>query len=218
MNLNNQFIGLIISMLVSISLSLVLIYVYKKFSLSSYKRKNFEQNFIIISPVITLLIFIVKSNLALSLGLVGALSIIRYRTAIKDPEEIAYLFICVAVGVGTGASFNSYTIIAFVVLILVIFLNSKKNRNKIQELRYLVEIQSTAIKDKLEHILDFMNSNSSNIIRRLSVDNENNYMIVFEILELKSDKSIANFNDEIKKVINDAKINITSLNNDVENI
>ena len=218
MDLDNQFIGLVISMLVSILLSLTLIHIYKKFSLSSYKRKNFEQNFIIIAPVITLLIFIVKSNLALSLGLVGALSIIRYRTAIKDPEEIAYLFICVAVGVGTGASFNLFTIIAFAIIILVIFLNSKRNKNATQSLGYIIEIESDSIKNKLDNILEFMNSNSTNIIKKLILNNENNYVIVFEIIELKNNKNIIYFNDEIKKIISDAKIHITSVNNDIENI
>jgi len=218
MDLNNQFVGLVISMLVSISLSSILIYIYKKFSLSSYKRKNFEQNFIIIAPVITLLIFIVKSNLALSLGLVGALSIIRYRTAIKDPEEIAYLFICVAVGVGTGASFNFFTCIAFAIIVFVIFLNSKRNKNTTQNFGYIIEIESDDIKNKLKDILEFMNSNSTNIIKKLTMNNENNYVIIFEIIELKKDKSIVYFNDEIKNLINNAKINITSVNNDIENI
>lgn len=218
MDLNNQFVGLVISMLVSISLSSTLIYIYKKFSLSSYKRKNFEQNFIIIAPVITLLIFIVKSNLALSLGLVGALSIIRYRTAIKDPEEIAYLFICVAVGVGTGASFNFFTCIAFAIIVLVIFLNSKRNKNTTQNFGYIIEIESDDIKNKLKDLLEFMNSNSTNIIKKLTMNNENNYVIIFEIIELKKDKSIVYFNDEIKNLINNAKINITSVNNDIENI
>ena len=51
-----------------------------------------------------IIITIVKSSLALSLGLVGALSIVRFRTAIKDPEELSFLFISIAIGLGMGAN------------------------------------------------------------------------------------------------------------------
>ena len=59
---------------------------------------------------------------------------------------------------------------------------------------------------------------SKNIIKKLTMNNENDYVIIFEIIELKNNKSIIYFNDEIKKFINNAKINITSVNNDIENI
>ena len=215
---SSEHVGLIVSLLVSIVLSFTLIQIYKKFSLSSYKRKNFEQNFILVAPVITLLIFIVKSNLALSLGLVGALSIIRYRTAIKDPEEIAYLFICVAIGVGTGASFNFYTIIAILIIMGVIIFNSKKNNQKILEQRYLIELETNDIKEDLEKLIKFMNENSNNLIRRLNIDNKKNYHLIFEILNFKNNYNVTKITEQLKKIIKNVKIDITSLNDDVENI
>ena len=215
---NNEHIGLLISLLTSILLSFALIYIYKKFSLSTYKRKNFEQNFILIAPVITLLIFIVKSNLALSLGLVGALSIIRYRTAIKDPEEIAYLFICVAIGVGTGASFNVYTIISILILMLVIIFNFKRNNEKTLKHSYLIDLQTNDMKGRLEEIIKFMNDNTNNLIRRLHIDNNKNYQLVFEVVSFKSKLDVTEITDEIKKINNNIKIDVTSLNNDVENL
>lgn len=216
--INSEHVGLIFSLLISISLSFALIYIYKRFSLSVYKRKNFEQNFIIIAPVITILIFIVKSNLALSLGLVGALSIIRYRTAIKDPEEIAYLFICVAIGVGTGASFNLYTIIAILILIGVIVLNSKRNKDRTLDLSYLIEVKTGDIKENLDELIKFMNKNTNNLIRRLHIDDKKNYQLVFEIINFNNEMNVASISEEIKKIISNAKIDITSLNNDIENL
>lgn len=215
---NSENFGLIISLIVSIVLSFALIQVYKKFSLSSYKRKNFEQNFILVAPVITLLIFIVKSNLALSLGLVGALSIIRYRTAIKDPEEIAYLFICVAIGVGTGASFNFYTIIAIIIIIGVIVINSKINKQKLNEQRYLIELHTKEIKNELDQVIKFMDGNTNNLIRRLHIDDKKNYHLIFEILSFKENFNITIISDELRKIIENVRIDITSLNDDIENI
>ena len=58
-----------------------------------------------------IIITIVKSSIALSLGLVGALSIVRFRAAIKEPEELTFLFICIAIGVGLGAGQRNIIII-----------------------------------------------------------------------------------------------------------
>ncbi len=69
-----------------------------------------------------LIITIVKSSLALSLGLVGALSIVRFRSAIKEPEELAYLFLCIAIGLGLGASQTAITTLAFIVIMGVLML------------------------------------------------------------------------------------------------
>ena len=66
-------------------------------------RKIFSKNFFIITTTTMLIITVVKSSLALSLGLVGALSIIRFRAAIKEPEELGYLFLTISIGLGCGA-------------------------------------------------------------------------------------------------------------------
>ena len=65
--------------------------IYKFYSTVLSNKKNFSNNLIIVSTTTMLIISIVKSSLALSLGLVGALSIIRFRTAIKEPEELSYI-------------------------------------------------------------------------------------------------------------------------------
>jgi uncharacterized membrane protein YhiD involved in acid resistance len=64
----------------------------------------------------------VKSSLALSLGLVGALSIVRFRTPIKEPEELAYLFISIAMGLGLGANQILATVVAGPLILLVMAL------------------------------------------------------------------------------------------------
>ena len=65
---------------------------------------EFSKNFVVLGVATCIVIMIVKSSLALSLGLVGALSIVRFRAAIKEPEELVYLFLIIAVGLGTGAN------------------------------------------------------------------------------------------------------------------
>lgn len=78
-------------------------WVYRKYGTSLSNRDGFSRNFVLLCMTTTVIISIVKSSLALSLGLVGALSIVRFRSAIKEPEELVYLFFCIAIGLGFGA-------------------------------------------------------------------------------------------------------------------
>lgn len=85
-----------------------LLALYLRFLYHATSRRPSVDSIARVFPLLTLVtiavISIVKSSLALSLGLVGALSIVRFRAAIKDPEELVYLFLCIGVGLGLGAS------------------------------------------------------------------------------------------------------------------
>lgn len=78
-------------------------FLYQKFSAAASDTDSITRVFPLLLMVTTAVIAVVKSSLALSLGLVGALSIVRFRAAIKDPEELVYLFLCIAVGLTLGA-------------------------------------------------------------------------------------------------------------------
>ena len=96
---------------------------YIKYGSSLSNRKEFSKNFILLALVTMLIITIVKSSLALSLGLVGALSIVRFRSAIKEPEELTFLFFCISIGLGFGASQSVITMVGFVVIASSIVIN-----------------------------------------------------------------------------------------------
>ncbi len=90
--------GFIINLLLAALLSVLLSGAYVKYGRSLSNRRVLARNLIMITMTTMLIITVVKSSLALSLGLVGALSIVRFRTAIKEPEELAYLFLAIAIG------------------------------------------------------------------------------------------------------------------------
>ncbi|GAB4158040.1 MAG: hypothetical protein Fur0037_25720 [Planctomycetota bacterium] len=89
----------------------------------SNKRK-LARVLVFIAATTLLIITVVKSSLALSLGLVGALSIIRFRTPVKEPEELAYLFLAIAIGVGLGADRRWETILVFFVILAAMAVKS----------------------------------------------------------------------------------------------
>jgi len=82
---------------------------------------NFSKNFVILGTTTCIIIVIVKNSLALSLGLVGALSIVRFRAAIKEPEELVYLFLVIAVGLGCGAGQIKVITVGILTSLLIIF-------------------------------------------------------------------------------------------------
>ena len=109
--------SLFINLGVGIILSILLRLHFRHFSSALTNRREFQHvcPFVLLTTI--LIITIVKSSLALSLGLVGALSIVRFRTPIKEPEELAYLFIAIAMGLGLGADQTVPTVLAsFVIL------------------------------------------------------------------------------------------------------
>ena len=95
-----------------------LVYIYWGASLSN--RRKFASNFILLTVTTTFIILVVRSSVALSLGLVGALSIVRFRAAIKEPEELAYLFLAIGLGIGLGDNQKLITTIAFAVAIVIL--------------------------------------------------------------------------------------------------
>jgi hypothetical protein len=103
----------LLNLVLVLLLGQVLSFHYLKFARVLSNKRKFAPILVFIAATTMLVISVVKISLALSLGLVGALSIIRFRTPIKEPEELAYLFLSVALGVGMGADERLSTGIMF---------------------------------------------------------------------------------------------------------
>ena len=118
-------IEFIIKLILSSLLGYLLGYLYINYGKSFSNRLDISYIFPMLSIVTMLIITVVKSSLALSLGLVGALSIVRFRTPIKEPEELNYLFFSIALGISIGADQYLAAILTFIFLSIFIFLRSK---------------------------------------------------------------------------------------------
>ena len=116
----------ILCLFLTIFCSYILKYVYEKKSISLSSKYQLSSIIPILSATTYLVILIVKSSLALSLGLVGALSIVRFRTPVKEPEDLVYLFLSIAIGIGFGAFQVFSTLIVFLIIIIFIWFRSYK--------------------------------------------------------------------------------------------
>ncbi len=127
---NIPVVWMVSNLLLSALLAFILSWIYVRYGTSLSNRRSFSKNFLLITLTTVLIISIVKSSLALSLGLVGALSIIRFRAAIKEPEELAYLFLAIGIGLGFGANQGVITIVSFVIIaVLIIFVRKFSHKS-----------------------------------------------------------------------------------------
>jgi hypothetical protein len=107
------------------ALTATLIYlVFVRCAVTFSNRRHFGRIFLLVTVCTALIITVIKSSIALSLGLVGALSIVRFRAAIKEPEELAYLFLCIAAGLGYGAGENIATFFAVLLILAILIIRS----------------------------------------------------------------------------------------------
>lgn len=148
--------GFVLNLLLVAITSFILAYIYIRYGTSLSNRRLFAKNFVLITMTTMLVITIVKSSLALSLGLVGALSIVRFRTAIKEPEELAYLFIAITTGLGFGADQRMITLIGFLGICLVIIFLKRHHKSESKQNLYLTVTSYSPENVGLEEILGIL--------------------------------------------------------------
>lgn len=150
---------------------------YKRYGRTVSNRSQFASNFMMLALATMLIIYIVKSSVALSLGLVGALSIVRFRAAIKEPEELTYLFLVIGIGLGMGANQPAITIIATVLILALIFLYTKTKKISASDLdsQMVLNIGSKKMTEQDINATVVSNFKSADL-RRMSTQGDHLYM------------------------------------------
>lgn len=147
--------ALLMSLLVSFGIAVFIIFVYKKTYSGVIYSKSFSLSIILLAMITAIIIKTINSNLALSLGMVGALSIVRFRTAIKEPLDTIFMFWAIAAGIMTGAGLYVPSIIASVALGVLFFLAYsyifKPTNRYLLILKYDVKV-SSKIEQRLNEI------------------------------------------------------------------
>ena len=190
----NLFVAIILCFLIQLA--------YNKTSRSLSNSENFSRNFIVLGLTTTIVITIVKSSLALSLGLVGALSIVRFRAAIKEPEELVFLFLIIAVGLGCGAGQINITVVGTLIAIIIIFIMyfSKRNRQEISIDKFNVSLISNKKldKDNLKKIIDLV-SNYSLQNEFISISQDSDGTTINLLSKFKNINNINELDKKLKK-------------------
>ena len=184
--------------------------IYNKYSQSLSNKDYFSKNFVVLGVTTCLVITIVKSSLALSLGLVGALSIVRFRAAIKEPEELVYLFLVIATGLGAGANQLKITILGVLISLTIVVFFSIFSTKKIKNIDLNVFQLSIIFNKKISNevfgdILIILNKNCKEVDFISMSSEKKDGSIHFEIFP-NSAKSISIINKDLNNKIKDLKI------------
>lgn len=178
---NIEIWGFLLNLFLAALLAFILSEVYVRYGRSLSNRRVFSKNFVMVAMTTMVIITIVKSSLALSLGLVGALSIVRFRAAIKEPEELGYLFLNIAIGLGLGANQRLVTVTGFVAIIVTVYLlRSVHSRSRENSMHLAV---SSGSKDKisLDGIVDILGRHTNGVELRRFNESSDSFEGVFEI-------------------------------------
>ena len=172
---------MLLNLLVAGVLSLLLKWHFEKFSTTLSGKKELARVIPFLVLIVCLIISIVKSSLALSLGLVGALSIVRFRTPIKEPEELVYLFMAIAIGLGLGANQMIPTLIATLFILFLVSIIKYQFYNKSETDLYLT-VSWNDSEDKIDRDkLSFLISEQCNFteLKRIDITKDETQIIYF---------------------------------------
>jgi len=140
----------LLNFLVSLVLGLVIFLSYRFSHSSAVYSARFNASLLMLTVIATMVMSVIGNSIALSLGMVGALSIVRFRTAIKDPRDTAYIFWCIAVGICCGvAEYIVPAIGSGVVFLVMLILGMVRSNN-----RYLLIIHAEGgVTGEIEHAI-----------------------------------------------------------------
>lgn len=117
----------ILALVMSFLINLLIFYIYRKTFKGVIYNRQFNIGLVLTGLVVTLVVLPISSNVALSLGMVGALSIVRFRTAIKDPKDIVFTFWTITVGIICGAGLYVIALIGVPVIAVMLVVLERTN-------------------------------------------------------------------------------------------
>ena len=170
-------LDMVIALALAFGIGVFIFFIYKKTFQGVMYSPSFGVTLIALTMISTLVILAVTSNVVLSLGMVGALSIVRFRTAIKDPLDIAFLFWSIAVGIVLAAGMIPLAVFGSLIigLILVLFVNRKTYVKP-----YIIVVTlDDAIAEK--NVMEYIRSNADKLILKGKPAHKGNIELTYEV-------------------------------------
>ena len=188
--------SLAINMLIAIVLTSIVAWYYTSYGRSLSNRSRLASLLPVLAMIIVLIISVVKSSLALSLGLVGALSIVRYRTAIKEPEELMYIFLAIAIGVGLGADQRWPTVLAVAIILIYLIVRSYM-RPQPSRSNLFLNVSADNQDNAFGQVNDLLQEHVEEADLRRLDDNEGGFQATY-LIKTKDDESVTELLDSLR--------------------
>lgn len=142
---SDDIINILFSLLLSILIGIIISQTYKHTQRGMNHEQSFITSLVLIAPMIALVMLFIRGDLILSLGLIGSLSIIRFRTPIKDTRDMVFLFWSIVVGLGAGTFNWSVVLIGSIIILVVVFLLNILNYGQTKNMDYVLVLTGTSL-------------------------------------------------------------------------
>ncbi|WP_438348670.1 DUF4956 domain-containing protein [Paenibacillus sp. FA6] len=139
---NISYLDVIIGLLSAFAIGMFIYWIYRKSFRGVVYSYNYNVSFVLMTMITALIIMTISTNIVLSLGMVGALSIVRFRTAVKDPLDIVYMFWAIAAGIASGAKLYPIALLGSLMIGLTLMWLS---RRKVKDQPYLLIIRHSSV-------------------------------------------------------------------------
>tara|TARA_S200000501_G_C20690376_1_gene684835 strand:- start:110 stop:805 length:696 start_codon:yes stop_codon:yes gene_type:complete len=217
-NIQIDFFTFLINLITVTILCFIIQIFYLRYASSLSNKVQFSKNFVILGITTCIVIVIVKNSLALSLGLVGALSIVRFRAAIKEPEELVYLFLVIAAGLGAGAGQTKIITVGIIFSLILIYIYTLifKKRNDVdtnENLEISVVSDQNFSSEKINLIIEKIKKNAYQI-EFVSMSSEHKSTNINLNIKVSNVKKLLDLNEVLKKNFKGARI-LIARNNDL---
>jgi len=177
--------AIIISMSASLICGLAIAMVYRQAYEGILFQKSFAVTIVLMCLVTSMVIMVISGNLVLSLGMVGALSIVRFRAAIKDPIDIVYIFWSVGVGIANGVAYFSVSFIGSLFIAICLLAAKKINSRPVPNL-VIVNCNT----EEVDNVVSKINMLSKKVVLRSRTDKQDNIELVFETMSFGNSISL----------------------------
>jgi hypothetical protein len=188
----------VVNILLTALLAWIIGIFYVRFGRTLSNRRQFASNFVLIAVTTMFVISVVKSSLALSLGLVGALSIVRFRTPIKEPEELSYLFVLIGLGLAFGANQRVMALIFMAVIAAFIAVRQLRSRRESAQHLHLAVSVRKGPDANLDNLVKIISRNCRGLSLRRFDDREDVMSAMF-VIELGSHAALTALGEDLRR-------------------
>lgn len=147
---------ILVNICVALACSLFIAWLYRRTQKGPGYSANFANSIVLLSMITALVIMVIGNNLARAFGLVGAMSIIRFRTAVKETRDIIFIFFGLSVGMAAGVGYHRLAVVGTLAISLIVYLMSKSNMVGPRQREYLLQFYYTPNGDTIPPYLSIM--------------------------------------------------------------
>ena len=185
---------MLFALLFSTLLSIYIFIVYRTISKESFYSKSFNITLSIITILTTAIVVAMQANLVVSLGMVGALSIVRFRTALKDPMDLAFVFWAITTGIVSGTEIYGLVVLTAIIVTIAVFVLDQVNLKEAprllvvngENMDYENELNRTLEEDNVQYTVKSRNINKNTLDLIYEIQTDDGENLIKEIASIPS--------------------------------